>query len=231
MKRISIAVGLIISFLLPRCKHEIPSGSALIPDQPPRVSATCSADTIYFANTILPLLSSACAVTGCHDAGTHEEGLVLNNYSGILSLVRPGNAGASKLVKVISAGGGEDLMPPPPHPRLTAQEVGAIEKWINQGARNNQCLASCDTAVIGFSQAVLPILNTYCKGCHNPASLGGGIDLSSYSPIKVVALNGRLMGSIKHQAGFAAMPKGGNKLDECQVRQIEKWILSGAPNN
>ena len=231
MKRISIAVGLIIFILLPRCKHELPSNSRSIPDQPPHISASCSADTVYFANTILPLLSSACAVSGCHDPGTHEEGLILNNYSGIVSLVRPGNAEGSKLFKVISARGGEDLMPPPPHPRLTSQQVASVQKWINQGARNDQCMASCDTSVFTFSQAVLPIMNTYCKGCHNPASLGGGVDLSTYNTIKAAALNGKLIGTIKHQAGFAPMPKGGNKLDDCQVKQIEKWMASGAPNN
>ena len=74
-------------------------------------------------------------------------------------------------------------------------------------------------------------MNTYCKGCHNPASLGGGIDLSTYDGVKTVALNGRLSGSINHLAGFVAMPQGGNKLQECQIKQIEKWIAGGALNN
>ena len=155
----------------------------------------------------------------------------MNNYSGIISLVQPGNARASKLYQVISAVGGEDVMPPPPHSHFTSQQIATIQKWINQGATNNQCMASCDTTVFGFSQAVLPILNNFCKGCHNPASLGGGIDLSTYNAIKAVAVDGRLLGSITHAAGFMPMPKGGNKLDDCQVKQIEKWIQSGVPNN
>jgi mono/diheme cytochrome c family protein len=73
-------------------------------------------------------------------------------------------------------------------------------------------------------------MNTYCKGCHNPASLGGGIDLSTYAGVKTAAL-GRLMGTLNQAAGYSAMPKGGSKLSDCQIRQIEKWIQAGTLNN
>jgi mono/diheme cytochrome c family protein len=73
-------------------------------------------------------------------------------------------------------------------------------------------------------------MNTYCKGCHNQASLGGGIDLSTYATVKASAA-GRLMGSINHTAGYSAMPKGSNKLSDCQIRQIQKWINAGTLNN
>jgi mono/diheme cytochrome c family protein len=75
------------------------------------------------------------------------------------------------------------------------------------------------------------LINTYCKGCHNPNSLGGSIDLSAYNGVKAVAINGRLMGSINHASGFVAMPQGGNKLQDCQIQQVEKWIQAGSPNN
>lgn len=224
---------ILIGFLLVMCKHEIPfsRNNHNSPGNPPIISSTCNSDSVYFANTILPLLSSGCAMSGCHDAVTHEEGLILNNYAGIMRIVQVGNARESKLYKVITTTSQGDIMPPPPHLPFSSATITLIQKWINQGAKNNQCIAACDTSIVTFSGAVLPTVNTFCKGCHNPASLGGGIDLSSYGAIKIVALNGKLMGSINHRPGYVAMPQGGNKLQDCQLKQIERWIAAGTLNN
>jgi len=170
-------------------------------------------------------------MSGCHDATTHKEGIVLNNYSGIMKIVSPGNASGSKLYQVINTTNQGDIMPPPPHQPFSTSAKASIQKWINQGAKNNQCSGGCDTTLFTFSGAVMPLINTYCKGCHNPASLGGGVDLSSYSTVKTSALSGRLMGSINHATGYKPMPQGGNKLADCQIKQIDKWIQAGTPNN
>ena len=232
MKRIFKAVGLLLLiFLLAKCKHELPPSPGSTVDDLPVNSGSCSPDSIYFTNTILPLISSSCAQAGCHDPLTREEDLTLNNYPGIRRIVQPGNVGGSKLYRVITIASGEDVMPPPPHARLSVENIAAIQQWIIQGAKNNQCNAQCDTSSYTFSGSVLPILNTYCTGCHNPASPGGGIDLSIYNSIRAVALDGKLIGSLRQIPGISPMPKGGNKLDECQVIQIEKWIESGSANN
>ncbi|HEY0678848.1 MAG TPA: c-type cytochrome domain-containing protein [Chitinophagaceae bacterium] len=224
-------IGLIAfsALILATCKHEIPS--PLQRGGPPVVSGTCDPDSVYFANSILPLLTSSCAMSGCHDPVTHEEDLILNSYSGIMKIVKPGSASSSKLYEVITTTSQGDVMPPPPHSPFTAANINAIQKWINQGAKNNQCVAPCDTSVYTYALGVAPIMNTYCKGCHNPAALNAGIDLSKYDGVKAIALNGKLTGSIKHSTGFIAMPQGGNKLQDCQIRQIEKWIEAGSLNN
>jgi len=224
-----IAATFIIAVLVATCKHEplLPVGTSASPV----ISVNCNPDSIYFANTILPVMSSNCAMSGCHDPVAHKEGLVLNNYSGILRIVQPGNASASKLYRVITTSNADDVMPPPPHARLTSADITSIQKWINQGAKNNQCFADCDTTVFTYSGAVSPILNTYCKTCHNAYSLNGGIDLSNYASVKAIATSGRLMGSINHAPGYIAMPRGGNKLQDCNIIQIQKWIDSGMPNN
>jgi hypothetical protein len=140
--------------------------------------------------------------------------------------VKAGNPGGSKLYQVIN----NNSMPPKPAAAFTQAQKDIINKWILQGAKDNVC-NGCDTALFTFSGAVSPMMNTYCKGCHNPASLGGNIDLSTYDGTKAVALNGKLMGSINHAAGFSAMPKGGNMLSACQVTQLQKWIEAGTLNN
>lgn len=218
------------------CKHEIP----LQPNTPDTggvgntdsflTTGTCSPDTVYFSNTILPMLSTGCAISGCHDKVTHQEELVLSNYEGIMRIVTRGNATESKLYKVITAGN-DDIMPPAPHTPFSSEMIASIRKWIDQGARNNQCISACDTSVFTYSGAVAAIINVNCKGCHNPASLGGGVDLSNYNGVKAAALDGRLTGSINHVPGYAAMPQGGNKLQACEIKQIEKWVRSGATNN
>jgi hypothetical protein len=114
---------------------------------------------------------------------------------------------------------------------LTATQKALIEKWINQGAKNNNCIGSCDTAVFTYSGAVKPLIDAKCRGCHNPANLGGNIDLSTYAEVRIVALNGKFYGSVAQQPGYSPMPKNGIKLSDCEIRQIQKWIQSGSPNN
>jgi Planctomycete cytochrome C len=224
-----LLIGLIgCTYFTVSCKHEIPfdPGSGI-----PTITPTCSIDTVYFVNTVQPLLNSSCAFAGCHDAVTKKEGVELTSYAKIMTTggVSPGNPTNSKLFKVLNKTG-SDRMPPPPYAGFTQAQKDIVYKWILQGAKNNSC-NGCDTTVFTFSGAVSPLMNTYCKGCHNPASLGGGIDLSTYATVKVQALNGKLMGSITHASGFSAMPKGGNKWSDCQIKQVQKWITSGTPNN
>ena len=216
--------------LLNACVHELPYPKGTTPPGPvpPAPVAACSPDTVYFQNTVLPLLNSSCAMSGCHDAVTHKEGVNLTSYTSIMSTggVKAGNPANSKLYKVIA----DNSMPPKPASAFTQAQKDIISKWIQQGAKNNVC-NGCDTALFTFSGAISPMMNTYCKGCHNPASLGGGYDLSSYAGIKAAAITGKLLASIEHASGVSAMPKGGSALSACQVTQVQKWINAGTQNN
>ena len=90
---------------------------------------------------------------------------------------------------------------------------------------------TCGTVVFTYSGAVAPLLTTNCTRCHNATTTRAGVNLSTYEGVKTVALNGRLLGSIKKETGFKPMPPGNNKLPDCQIRQIEKWVQAGAENN
>ncbi|MFN8253593.1 MAG: c-type cytochrome [Ferruginibacter sp.] len=212
------------------CKHEIPQ-QPLVDPPVDGGTQTCSADTVYFQNKVLPLINSSCAMSGCHDAITHKEGVNLTSYANIIATggVKPGNPSGSKLYTVLNKTGG-DRMPPPPAAAFTQAQKDIIYKWILQGAKNNAC-NDCDTTVFTYNAGIAPIMNTYCKGCHNPSSLGGGIDLSAYAGVKATAVNGKLVGSITHASGYIAMPQGGNKLSDCRITQIKKWITAGSLNN
>jgi cytochrome c553 len=90
---------------------------------------------------------------------------------------------------------------------------------------------TCGTIVFTYSGAVAPLLTTNCTRCHNATTTRGGINLSTYEGVKTVALSGRLLGAIKKETGYKPMPPGNNKLPDCQIRQIEKWVQAGAENN
>ncbi|MFM7672925.1 MAG: c-type cytochrome domain-containing protein [Bacteroidota bacterium] len=214
-----IAAGIIA------CRHEIlpPYGGAT-------VSETCSSDSVYFVNDIQPLLNSNCAMSGCHDNASHKDGVRMTDYANIMEEVKAGNAPDSKLYKVIIRTDNERMPPPPMNPFTTAQKA-LIQKWINQGAKNNMCLSRCDTNTFTYAGSVKPLLDSKCVGCHAPGNLGGGVDLSTYTATRVTALNGKLYGSINHSAGYSPMPKNSVKLSTCEIRQVQRWIQAGSLNN
>lgn len=211
------------------CRHEIPEQNP-ISVTPLLTTNPCSPDSVYFVNEIMPIISSNCAMSGCHDQVSHKDGVVLTTYASILRYIKPGNAGDSKLYEVINRTD-NDRMPPPPQPAILQDIKNKIYKWINQGAKNNSCAGNCDSALFSYSGAIRNTIQNKCAGCHNPSSVGGNVDLSTYSGVNTAALNGKLYGSIIHQSGFSPMPKNAAKLSDCEIKQFQKWINAGAPNN
>ncbi len=229
-----IALAAAVAFLFYACRHKIPeifgNNNGGTGSTPPPAGNSCSTDSVYFVNEIMPIISSNCTMGGCHDNITHADGVNLTTYTNIMKYVKPGLATDSKLYKEIIKTNNE-RMPPPPMPALSQQQKDKIYKWINQGAKNNNCASSCDTTVFTYSGAVKTIMQNKCTGCHNPASLGGNIDLSTHATVKIVALNGKLYGSVAHLPGYSPMPKNSAKLSDCEIRQIQKWIAAGSQNN
>jgi len=223
---VALATTLIIFYA---CRHEIPEQNP-ISVTPPMTTNPCSPDSVYFVNEVMPFISSNCTMSGCHDQASHKDGVVLTTYSNIVRYVKPGNAADSKLYEVINRTD-NDRMPPPPQPAIPLAQKNKIYKWITQGAKNNYCAGNCDTALFTYNGAVKNTMQNKCVGCHNPSSLGGNVDLSTYTGVRIVAANGKLYGSVTQQSGYSAMPKNSSKLSDCEIRQIQKWIVAGALNN
>lgn len=93
----------------------------------------------------------------------------------------------------------------------------------------------CDTVNMKFSANVSPILNANCaiSGCHTTANKNNaaGYAYDSYSETMNSVNNGKLLKSIKHEAGTSQMPKGSSKMIDCNINIIESWIRRGALNN
>jgi len=224
-------LGLLLALfvLVDSCIHDPFIDPLILNEGQPTTPGCVSGGTVCFESSVLPIFLSSCARSGCHDAITREEGYVLDNYNNIVKKgIVPGNANESKLYKVLFAGG-DDRMPP--DAPLSQAQKDSIAAWINQGAKNTvNCNCSCDPTKFTYAAIIQPIITNQCVGCHKPGSLGGNIDLSSYSLVKVQADNGKLLGSVTHAVGYSPMPQG-SKLSDCQITQIKNWISAGALNN
>jgi len=226
-------IGFFAVFGFVTCKHKpdvIPSQPVVADTthKPSPVTTTCSPDTVYFTNTILPMIVSNCAKAGCHDAISSVEGLNLTSYANIMRLVRAGSPGSSRLYTVMSSS--REVMPP--SGKLSQAELDLLSKWITQGAKNNTCTdgsGTCDSVNVSYTNSLVPIINTYCKGCHNSSTLSGSVNLDNYNGVLTVANNGQLMGGLTGK--LSAMPKYGASLSPCDIALFRNWIKEGAKNN
>lgn len=91
--------------------------------------------------------------------------------------------------------------------------------------------AACDTTDVTFTNNVFPVINSNCTSCHSGSAPSGNIRLENYNDISAAANDGRLLGVIRHESGWSPMPKGGGKLNDCDIAEIEAWVNDGTPNN
>jgi hypothetical protein len=94
--------------------------------------------------------------------------------------------------------------------------------------------ATCDTTTVTYSGTVAPILAKYCAGgCHSGSSPSGGFPLSTYTEVKDYIDNSgnTFYRSMTQDSTISAMPKGGSKLSDCDLRKIKIWLDAGKPNN
>ena len=93
--------------------------------------------TINFADDIQPLIEGRCQA--CHGPQLQSNGLRLDSRDHLLKggyagpAVVPGNSAESKLIRMV-AGLEQGIVMPPAGEKLTAQEIGLLRAWIDQGA-------------------------------------------------------------------------------------------------
>ncbi len=222
------------------CKHPIPD--AVDPVTQPDgggngTTVNCDPDTVYFEQQVLPILITNCARSGCHDAATAQEGVVLTSYERIMATadVRPFDPEGSDLYEVlVEDADEEDHMPPPPNEPLQQVQIDLIATWIRQGAKNLSCsdeTAACNTENVTFAGTIKPLLQTKCVGCHSATTSSGGVNLTTHAGVVAAASDGRLLGAVSHTQGYSPMPQGGQKLAQCDIDKIAAWIEAGTLNN
>ena len=228
-------VGLVLALLgSAGCKHE--PLTPLITDEITDTTQGCDPNTVYFVNDVLPIFNSNCAISGCHNAATAQDGVVLDSYSNIMNTgkVTAGDPGDSELYENITETDPDKVMPPPSSGiTLTQNQINTIYEWIASGALNNVCVESapCDTVGVSFANDIQPMLTTYCLGCHSGSFPSGGIMLNSHASVLTQVNNGNLLGAVNHSPGFTPMPQGQAKLNACNIALIRNWIDQGASDN
>lgn len=192
-------------------------------------------EPVCFESEVLPIFQANCTQSGCHNAFDKEKGYDLSSYNGIVEDgIEPGDYRKSKMYQVLVKLGGEEAMPPKPYERLSDDQITTIALWIEEGANNTTgCLStSCDTlSAQTFSGSVFPILQLNCNGCHGGSAPQGDVDLTTWAKVKPYATSGSLVGSISHEDGWSEMPKSANKMSDCNIAKIRKWVEAGALNN
>lgn len=232
-----LAMISMLILLIQSCVHEplVPKDTTTTPEPPPATEDQCDENVVYFQNEILPILISNCAKSGCHDAATAKDGIILNSYTNVMNsddVITPFDVEDSELYEKITEDDHDDVMPPPPNQPLSSAQIGLIRTWIEQGAKNNACASTaCDTTQVTFANSVMPLLTNKCIGCHSGNTPSGNLNFTSHQVVQTVGQDGRLIGAVTHAAGFTPMPQGGSKLSECEISTLRIWIDQGAPNN
>src|SRR5215468_8144563 len=106
------------------------AGLAVAQELPPAAKTK-----VDFARDIEPLLSKRCLV--CHGPQQQMSGLRLDQKEAALkggasgADIKPGDSAGSRLIHLVA--GLEKKVMPPAGARLTAEEVGLLRAWIDQG--------------------------------------------------------------------------------------------------
>jgi hypothetical protein len=129
MKNISklLPVFLFALVIMSSCEKEYLSNEMVVITTP-----------VSFATDINPILTADCATPNCHVNGGIAPNLVADKaYDELTGLgyVDTTNATESILYKVITST--TNPMPPVGNEPLSAEEIGYILAWIEQGAQNN----------------------------------------------------------------------------------------------
>jgi len=220
------ALLVILLIVVVSCHHKADLSIAPPKPAPPGPEFKCSHDTIYFQNFVLPVILTGCAKSGCHDAATRKGGRVFDSYEAIYKMVVPFDPQASKLYTILFSGSSQRM---PPDTPFNADQKSIIYWWIAQGAYNNKCdSAGCDSTNVTYTGSISPIVQSWCLSCHSGSSPQHGLSLETYADVVACANSNRLMGSIRHESGYSAMPQGAT-LSPCDIALFQKWINLGKP--
>lgn len=179
-------------------------------------------DECSFTEIIEPIISTSCAISGCHDAGSLNGDF--SSYENIKLYADDGKLNNRLLIL-------QDMPVAPVDPLSEAQK-SAFDCWLKKGApksgSTSNTIPGCETT-ISFLNDVAPIISTNCavSSCHNAGSPYG--DYTSFAKIKEDADNGKISYQVIE---LEAMPRSPIfPLSEDEKTLIDCWIKQGAKDN
>jgi len=190
---------------------------------------SCKHEPVYpnvcFDTQVLPIITSNCSMSGCHDANTAAAHYILTDYSNIMKGVSPNHPNKSRLYTCLS--GSDNRMPP--SQSLTTEQKGIIYSWIEQGAQKTICgtpTATCDSINITYTNTMKAFFDSKCATCHNPSGTMTDPTFNTYAGASSYAID-EGMDLYNKVAGGT---HNGIVLTTCEKAQLKNWIQSGAPN-
>lgn len=128
---------------------------------------------------------------------------------------------------------------------LIVAGLGLLSACSYTSGYKNDPAPACSTvpAAVSYKANVLPIFQSNCYRCHRATEYQSkanfALNMEDFSQVAqwsnpATGLNGvsYMVGNIRHDPGFIAMPYDGvGNLDACQIAIIKAWVDAGAPNN
>lgn len=223
-------------------------------------------EPVDFTNHILPIMEERCF--SCHDAPYEKNGrtihpkagLRLDTYEWVMkgnldnTVVEAGNLKDSYLYEVITLSEEDDMFMPPKGGALSAEQIDAIKRWIEEGAKPSATggeVVSDMSAGISFHNHIFPLIEERCLDCHSePYVKNGrtihpkaGLRLDTYESIIKGNLDGTIVekGNAEESTLYAVitldpddpeiMPPKGDPLTEEEINMFKQWITEGAKEN
>ena len=89
----------------------------------------------------------------------------------------------------------------------------------------------CEIDGVTYTNDIASIINTNCTTatCHNDEDLANDFSLESFQQTMAAASFGNFLPAINHEAGFSRMPRGADKLPQCDIDMITAWIDADFP--
>lgn len=140
----SRALTVLLLLLVVACGGDSSTGPDPDPDPDPDPNPDRN---VSFSQDIAPIFNGNCAVSGCHDSGTAQNGVNLSSHSSALAsvgaqygteVIEPGDPANSPIVDKISNDNpqfGERM--PLNRGALNQAAIDSIVAWIEDGAPNN----------------------------------------------------------------------------------------------
>ncbi len=88
---------------------------------------------------------------------------------------------------------------------------------------------ACDTVQVTYSYDIYPIVSANCLPCHSTNNAFGGHILDTYEGAKTDALTGLLIPAVTHAPSVVPMPRGGQKLPDCDIAKFRRWVNLNEP--
>lgn len=86
----------------------------------------------------------------------------------------------------------------------------------------------CDEAAVSWTLDIQPMVNVHCSGCHNGTQ---EFDLSTYTSVKAIVIDGRMMQVMTMMQGMPMKMPPGYSLPDCTLLKTQLWIDQGALEN